>query len=205
MNARNRFERKAAIYAPAPTALIICEDAKSCRRYLESAARHYRSSARIRVTFCGNTDPIGIVEEAIRENRNFDEVFCVIDRDRHARFDEAVAKAAENGVRVIASYPCYEYWLLLHFKFTRAGFVAQGAKSPGQCVVDDLRRCEGMQDYQKGQDVDMFDFLLQRLPQAKENASRAKKDAEAVNEPNPSTQLHVMIERIEALGRLVRK
>jgi hypothetical protein len=62
----------------------------------------------------------------------------------------------------------------------------------------------GMSHYNKGNLQGLFDRLFQegRLATALQNAQQAAADADAVGEPNPSTQLHRLIDRIEALGRL---
>ncbi|WWG65215.1 RloB family protein [Pseudomonas poae] len=100
--------------------LIICEDLQSSKVYLEDAAMHFRSHAEIEIMHCGVTHPKGIVEYAIERQRKFDKVFCAIDRDTHESFDEAIRLSkAHDKITVIASYPCFEYWLLLHFGYTR--------------------------------------------------------------------------------------
>ena len=84
------FRRDKAKFQPQPTVLIICEDSKSSKRYLEDAAYDFRAHILVQVVHCGKTDPLNIAKEALRLESKFDLVYCVIDRDRHESFDQAV-------------------------------------------------------------------------------------------------------------------
>jgi RloB-like protein len=141
------FRRKKAKFKPLPRTLVLCEDSKSCLVYLQEAARHFRSFAQIEISHCGKTDPIGIVNEAMKRRHKFDHVFCAIDRDNHHGFDGALETAMANGVDVVASFPSYEFWLLLHFRSTRAPYVAAGNSSAADRLIRDLRREPGMDNY----------------------------------------------------------
>ena len=46
----------------------------------------------------------------------FDEVWCVHDVDDHPRLDEARIMARDNDISLAVSNPCFELWLLLHFR-----------------------------------------------------------------------------------------
>lgn len=81
-------------------------------------------------------EPLRVVEAAVKakaradlearrrkdENLRFDEVWCVVDVDEHARLVDALHLADRNRVRVAVSNPCFELWVLLHFADQR-GFV----------------------------------------------------------------------------------
>lgn len=195
------FQRKKATYLPQMKVLVVCEDSKSCKSYLEDAAQYFRASATVSVVHMGNTDPRAIVRHAIKEKPNFASVFCVVDRDRHHHWDSALRLAADNGVNVICSYPCYEFWLLLHFTYTRRGYVEENGKSPGEVVAAALRRIPEMQDYSKGKKVNLFEKLLPHLPTAIANARRAMHEVETDQEPNPSTKMHEILGEFEALSK----
>lgn len=197
----NSFGRRGAIFDQQPTILVICEDLKSSKIYLETLAAHFRSSVKV-VDFehCGNTDPLGIVRAAKKKKKNYEQVYCVIDRDAHLNFDQAVSYANDVGVKTIVSYPCFEYWLLLHFGFNRKPFTATGKKSAGDNTVAELRKQPGMKNYQKGSRSNWFAFLLDRYEIAKRNAVRAFDEALREENANPSTQLHLLIEVIEDLS-----
>lgn len=195
------FQRKPPRLKPQPRTLILCEDSKSSLKYLTDAARELRAHAQVEIAHCGYTDPKGIVTEAIKRKREFDIVYCVIDRDTHAGFDEAITTALAYGITVIASYPCYEFWLLLHFKKSRAPYVGVGAVSAAQRVIRELRKQPDMAEYDKALDAPLFARLRDRLPTAEHHASVTLAQAVADGEMNPSTRLHLLISALAILGK----
>jgi hypothetical protein len=61
--------------------------------------------------------------DALRESKRqkdanliYDEVWCVHDVDDHPGLDEARVTARDNDIRLAISNPCFELWLLLHFR-----------------------------------------------------------------------------------------
>jgi hypothetical protein len=196
------FRRNSPRFQPQPTVLVICEDSKSSRNYLDDVKLHFRAQLHLTVTHCGKTDPTGIISEAVRQSKRFDRVFCVIDRDEHHNFDGAIrAVAHKANVTVIASYPCFEYWFLLHFGYTRKPYQRAGAKSPADCLIDDLKLHPGMANYAKGDKASPFGYLtLERFDNARKHAARALQEAMQVNDLNPSTRVHELISVIEQLG-----
>ncbi|WP_205287744.1 RloB family protein [Luteibacter yeojuensis] len=166
------------------------------------AAIHFRVNAKVEVTHCGKTDPKGIVEEGIRRKARFDKVFCVVDRDTHPGWDEAMRLAKRHeGLEIISSFPCFEFWLLLHFNGNRKPYVAQGNKSPAECCVADLKKCESMRDYDKGRIGRVFQSLVGRLAGASKRSEEILKDAKVTNAFNPSSRLHELIRFFEALEK----
>jgi hypothetical protein len=199
--AGNSFGRSAPRYKPQPTVLVICEDSKSGKRYLEDATRYYRVHITVEVAHCGKTDPKGIVAEAIRRQKQFDRVFCTIDRDTHPSFNEAFVLAKTSSkVTIIPSYPCFEFWYLLHFGFTRRSYGPAGGRSAGDCLVDDLRTKEGMAEYAKGGEENMFAILLPRLPAASRFAAQILIQAVQDGEMNPSTCVHELLAYFQTLS-----
>ncbi|WP_161783271.1 RloB family protein [Burkholderia sp. A1] len=195
------FNRAKPSEAPQPTVLVICEDSKSGKVYIEDAALYYRANVKVSVVHIGKTDPKNIVAEAIKKRSKFDKVYCVVDRDSHEGWDEAVRLAEDsNGVEFIASYPCFEFWLILHFGVSTKPYVKSGAKSPGECCAADLKKCKSMEKYKKGGDARLFEKLLDRLGDAKKNSKRIYDDATRLGSMNPSTKMHVIIGDIEELG-----
>lgn len=195
------FERKKPSLKPQTRVLVICEDTKSSLQYLKDAAHHFRAYAEVDIVHCGKNDPLNIVKEAMERQRLFDHVYCAIDRDRHENFDEALELAKGNEkVSVIASYPCYEFWLLLHFQKTRKPYIGVDKKSSGDLLVKDLCKVAGMENYAKGSSENLFDRLIDKLPTARQRAAQVMEDALNEGELNPSTRLHELIKYFELLG-----
>lgn len=199
---QSTFERKKPTLKQQARILVLCEDTKSGRCYLEDAARHFRAHAEVDIVHCGKNDPLSIVNEAMKRQRLFDHVYCAIDRDSHEGFDEALKLAAAHApnITVIASYPCYEFWLLLHFRKTRKSYTGVGKNSAGDLLVKDLCQEEGMHNYDKGASKTLFEDLLVKLPDARLRATQVLSEAIIDGGINPSTRLHDLIELFEQLG-----
>ena len=198
----SRFDRKKPSLKQQARVLVLCEDTKSSLIYLQDAARHFRSYAEVQIAHCGKNDPLNIVKEAIQRRRAYDKVYCAIDRDRHEGFDAAMALAAENTqwLLVVVSYPCYEFWLLLHFRMARSPYIGVGNNSAGDLVVKTLCDENGMSEYDKGGSKNLFDKLIPRLPAARQRAVQVLQAAVNEGDLNPSTRIHELIDLFEQLG-----
>ena len=195
------FERKKPSFKPQTRVLVICEDTKSSLQYLKDAAQYFRAYAEVDIINCGKNDPVGIVEAAVERQPRFEHVYCVIDRDADKKFNEALAMANTKKITVIASYPCYEFWLLLHFQKTRRPYIGVGKSSSGDLLVKDLCKVAGMENYAKGSSENLFERLIDRLPTARQRAAQLMAEALNEGELNPSTRLHDLIEQFEFLGK----
>ena len=148
-----------------------------------------------------NTDPENLVEDArksaIRESLDYsfgDKAIAVFDTDvgkeRHIR--KAVENAKRENVEVYISNPCFEVWLLLHFKYSTKSYYSSAE------VVDDLRNV--WRNYEKN--MSSFECLENCMKQAIENAEKleqynlemnSKRDTVAFN---PGTDIHKLIKQI---------
>ncbi len=202
------FIRRGAKYKAQPIVLIICEDTKSSKTYLEEALRSFRSSAKVEVSHCGKTDPKGIVSAAVARSKYFNHVYCVFDRDSHhaQNFEQALALAKANADKVTAlvSYPCFEFWLILHFEYTRSPFAPSGGSSAADVVLRKLKSIPQMIGYSKGEIDGQFEKLMPYLSIAKENARKTILDALSNGNMNPSTSINILIDRLEELGKPVK-
>lgn len=199
-----RFDRGPARYKQQPRVLVLCEDTKSSLNYLQDASKYFRSHAIVKIINCGKNDPLSIVKEAIKNKKNYDNVYCVIDRDKHPEFNDALGlvtlqRNKGNDIELIASYPCYEYWLVLHFTYTRKPHSATDTHSSCDLQIKDLCQKNGMHDYKKS-DKGLFDLLIDRLPIAMSNAEKSMQDAIKSHEYNPSTRIHELIQKFVSLG-----
>lgn len=120
------------------------------------------------------------------ENLLYDEVWCVPDVDQHPRIHEARQKARDNGISLAVSNPCFELWLLLHFR-----------DSPGARPhhdVQDLMR-QHVPGFEKHVDFKLF---RDGYEQARRRATQLIKHAEEDGDPhrNPTTRVHLLTESI---------
>ena len=106
---------------------VFTEGKRTEKDYISHWYRKHRDQVHVVIdTFHGS--PLRLVDEAIKQRdqdqreekrgrgRVYDEYWCVFDRDSHEDFDEAVATAEANGIKVAHSNPCIELWFVLHFK-----------------------------------------------------------------------------------------
>ena len=183
--------------------LIVCEGSKTEPLYFREIRKRYRLSlANVAVVNEGSA-PKSVVETAldhqIRElnlGEKYDDVFCVFDRDEHPSFEEACAVAKANKLKLARSWPCFEFWLLLHFRYTRKPYVRSGNMSPADDCVRDLKR--HLPNYEKAQ-RGLFQDLEIHLEDAKANAQKTITDSKNTNDPNPSTEIHSLVDYLQNL------
>jgi len=104
--------------------------------------------------------PIGLVKKAKEmikvaksEKNPYDFVWVVFDRDGHAKLSEAfeLARSSNPEIKIAYTTPCFEYFVLLHFKKTTKPF--------DKCdhVISQIKR-DYLDDYEKA--TNLFDILL---------------------------------------------
>lgn len=84
------------------------------------------------------------------------------------------------------SWPCFEYWFLLHFRYTDSPFGGAGHLSPCDECTKALRAQNCWPAFEK--DLPRtFTFLMDRLKTAMALADQAAQSAATRDGPNPST------------------
>ena len=202
---RTHIGRKREIRDSYDRVLIVAEGAKTEPHYLEDLVNYYRlNTANIEVVGTG-ADPQTVVRRALAirdkeqgQGERYDQVYCVFDRDQHARFSAASIQATDHGLRLARSWPCFEYWLLLHYEFSRQPFVNSGGRSPcGNCIRVLSQHVTGYDKATRG----IFRRLVGRLERAKERARRAIRDATDTGDCNPSTEVHELVDYLQRLKK----
>ena len=202
---RSRLRRRGPPREPYDRVLIVCEDAKAEPAYFRELVDRYRlSTANVRVIGSGS-DPSHLVRRAKRlrsdgrqSGDRYDAVYCVFDRDEHTHFAAASHDAQAAKLMLARSWPCFEFWLLLHFTFHRRAYARSGNRTAAEMCKRELRR--HLPDDAKGVRR-MFEALEDRLATAKLNAARARRDAEAIGRDNPSTEVHSLVDYLQSLKR----
>lgn len=202
---RKKVNRPGPIRESYDRVLIVCEGSRTEPYYIENLCRYYRlSTANIEVLGLGN-DPLSLVNRALtlakverKKLDGYDAVYCMFDRDTHTSFDNASSKAMLNQIRLARSWPCFEYWILLHYHYTRKPYVSSGGKSAADNCVADLRKHDT--SYTKGA-KGLFVKLLPYLGAAKANAEKALKDADHTEQDNPSTEVHKLVEYLQCIKK----
>lgn len=198
------LRRRPPMKKPRLRILVVTEGEKTETLYISLLVKELRAT-NVVVDICGEecgSDPQTVVQYARKrfiEDKAYDICFCVMDRDNHplVRFNNALELAAKSNssgrsFSAIVSDPCIEYWFLLHFKYCRAPFTNKGPKSRAACALDSL--IAELPIYAKNS-VAAFEALLERTEEAISNAKRGLLDVAVTSEPNPSTNLHTMVEK----------
>jgi hypothetical protein len=140
--AAGKLKRKQGRRPPYPRILIVCEGKKTEPQYFEEIRISNRvPTAHVTVLHSElGTQPRQVVdfaEQTFLASRAYEHVYAVFDRDAHPTYHDALnrARALDGTLRnderkpvtftAIASVPCFELWLLLHFADIHAYFERQ--------------------------------------------------------------------------------
>lgn len=125
------LRRKVATRQPRRTFLIFCEGIRTEPEYLNALKRQpwLRDTASVDIRIVPSRSgslprtlvsmAIGARAKATEESGEIDEFWCVFDVEwprNHPGLGEAIAEAERNGIQVAVSNPCFELWLILHFR-----------------------------------------------------------------------------------------
>ncbi len=153
--------RKKAKQASYDRVLIVCEGQKTEPNYFMGLRRALGlNPANVVIDDRKNgLDPKKLVEYALelyKKDSDFNDVFCVFDKDKHttyaAALDKIKATRMKPGTKLhpITSIPCFEVWILLHFDYSTAPFEAAGHDSNCALVIRELRKAGRIPEYEKG-------------------------------------------------------
>ena len=202
----DKTRRRGPQREPYDRVLIVCEGTKTEPDYFREIVEAYRlSSANVVVASGRGSDPESVVTTAVERyegDPDYDGVYVVVDRDAHVGFASAEDRMrnAPGGLRDVAhlvpSTPCFEYWLLLHFEETAKPYAKTGRRSPCANVIRDLEA--HLPSYSKGGGRTFAD-TREHVEEAKARAARRLIEAERAGTENPTTYVHVVVERLQTL------
>ena len=129
-NREPRSARRTPFREPKPKMLIVCEGARTEKQYFEQLSKFHRNSLVDVIVEGGKGVPLTVVraakvrkEKAISDAKSnedeflkYQSVWCVFDVDNHPNIPEARIMAADHGIELAISNPCFELWLLLHHR-----------------------------------------------------------------------------------------
>ncbi|MEQ8752859.1 MAG: RloB family protein [Coleofasciculus sp. G1-WW12-02] len=133
-------------------------------------------------------------EESLNKNSSakYDEVFCLFDGDR-PEYKQAIMDAHRYSVykiKPILSIPCFEFWFLLHYRYTSSPF--ENYKQVIAQLNKEFNKV-GIEDYDKSKSG-YYGLLKPQLDQAIANA----KKLEGAACTNPLTQVHDIVIYLQA-------
>lgn len=204
-NRDRRPARGAPSKEPRARILVVCEGEVTEPEYLQGFARWCRNPL-VRIEISDEHGvPRTLVETAKRLKAQadrkatqegdpflrYDSVWCVFDVDEHPHVDQALDMANANEVHVALSNPCFELWLLLHFR-----------ESPGMRHRKAVHQM--LTGFLPGYGKHLsFEVLEPGYEHAVRRAQRLADEAASANEVgrNPSTGVYVLTEAIRKFSR----
>ncbi len=197
--------------------LIVLEDSKNSSCYFERLCTDFGINEieivpadRKDSTEKHGNDPESVIDYAIKryeldkkknKDTSFAYVFCVIDRDGHVGYRDALLRARDVQKKipiiVVSSVPCFEYWLLLHFIGHTRPYETTEKRSPCDNVIQDLTEAGRIPEYAKGGiTAAIYKRLKSEQSVAIRHAKQVVKDHQQLPESdwNPSTQMHVLVQ-----------
>ncbi|MBT0826311.1 RloB family protein [Campylobacter lari] len=158
--------------------LIVCEGKKTEKNYLNQLKDFFElTNVSINIISSKNSSPLQIVKFAKEKSKgnSYDKIYCVFDKDTHSDFDKARQKCKKYKFEAIASNPCFEFWILLHFTYTTKSF---STNSPCNELINTCLK-KYIKDYTKN--YDFTNIIQQNLNAAIANAQKANEEAEKNN------------------------
>jgi hypothetical protein len=203
------YARGGPVREPYDYVLIVCEGKKTEPKYLQGLkAAHSLGNANIQVMHSGATDPMSIVrfaEKELAQDNEYDRAYCVFDRDAHQTYNAALqrardSEAAKDGrLYIVTSVPCFEVWLLLHFRFSSSPFSTTGKLTAGEKALRELLK--HWPSYTKGQ-PDAYEMLADRLETAIKHAKKLEAENRKNGSDNPATEVHHLVEYLRNLKKI---
>ena len=150
------------------------------------------------IKFVGSSNCLKIVQHANSESKNFFKIYCVFDELKNqndSSYKKSLDLESKSNVSKIVSVPSYEFWLLLHFSRSDAGF-----NNNDELIkkLEGLIRKEiGKKSfkYSKAEFSDeLFDCTALKLPDAIKNAKEIEKSNIKTGSKGPSTKIYQLIE-----------
>ena len=93
-------------------------------------------------------------------------------------------------LRAITSVPCFEIWVLLHFRYSSAAFNSAGSQSACDRVIAEIKK--HFPKYSKGSAA-VYDRLEPLMNDAQAHAERLFKDNAVTGSTNPATLVHELV------------
>lgn len=183
-----------------PAVLVVCEGRETEPNYIEGLCEHLGTNSAAIAVVRGEsvTDPVGLVRKAQRRftaDGGYDLVYVVCDGDapRLADARQLAQRILRNAtgertqVQVVASYPSFEYWLLLHFEYSTRAYQTAGE------ATNALRR--HLTEYAKN-DRNIFSKVAAGLDAACQNADRLKAEMSKTGSQVPDTDMRLLVDQL---------
>lgn len=183
---RSYMDRRVDARSTRQSFLIVCEGTETEPKYFE---RFRVPGLIVRAEGTGR-NTISLVKEALRlrEIYNYDQVWCVFDKDDFPidNFENAIQMATENGMKVAYTNQAFELWYVLHFCYMQNA----NGREAYMDMLDKFLKFK----YEKN-DPRMYQILLPKIETAIENAKKLIKlyNSSHPGRDDPSTRVHELV------------
>lgn len=192
---------------PITSIYIVCEGKNTEPIYLERIKEEIEDENYLAITIYPdrsdkryNSDPIGLINEAIENKSNYDEIWVVYDKDGYTKHKEAFEKLNEHKdkIRLVFSSIAFETWVLLHFERCSSAF-NKSAEIINQKFIGGTNY---LPTYEKKGAFDLYSLIKDKTQNAIINSAWLKYVQETnlednpLYEINPITYVDVLIKRL---------
>jgi len=125
---RDKYSRRSPVLPIRDKVLIMCGGQTEAIYFNYYKNKHKKDLANISIKVLTHkkSNPVAVVQAALAQKADYNEVWAVFDKDDFADFDKAIILASENGVSCAFSNEAIEYWFLLHYE-NKTGAISRNA------------------------------------------------------------------------------
>lgn len=141
-----------------------------------------------------------LIEEQSTFDKDIDKIYLVVDRDKKSftekQYDYILKKTKENNVQFYIINPCFEFWLLLHFKDCKEYSNMQLIEnkyvtSDNTFVYAELKKCDSSYTKSKFN----TELYMNRINIAIENSKKYVNDITLLKK-FAGTNIHLLLEKL---------
>jgi len=195
--------------------LIVSEGTETEPNYLHALKEHFKlNKAAIEIVPSSGSAPQTVVKyakdairEACRRGNPYAKVYCVIDKDLHPKYSNAVQAIRDFDPETdehcgtilcaIPSVPCFEYWILMHYTATTRSYGTGGSSPCDQLISTALNT--HIPGYQKASKLLSKELVETKLQIARQNSATTLRAATSAGTDDPSTKMHLLVDELEHL------
>ena len=163
---RDKYKRKPPLLPIRDRVLVMCGGQTEGIYFNHYKSRHKKDleNINIKVVTHKKSNPLAVVNAALEQKSDYDEVWAVFDKDDFTDFDNAIILALNNRINCAFSNEAIEYWFYLHYE-NRTGAMSRNT------LNNELEKNLGFK-YDKGSEViqKICDKISNKISVAEERA-----------------------------------
>lgn len=209
------FKRRPPFRKERDRVLIVTEGSKTEPDYFKRLIDELQlTTAKVNIVTDSGSAPINVVNRAIqilKQDDDFEQVYCVFDRDVHSTYDSAISKLKQTSehkkfkkkvIQVITSVPCFEVWYLLHVSKSTKPYGKTG--TPCNTLINDLKKSLEFSNYNKADCGAFFEAISGKrgtaICRAKRFLLEANGNGQTPYHEDPSTRVHEIVEALTKIA-----